>query len=349
MSGVCEIHQSICVSWEHIKLCVCMLRLAFALGLLAVVSSAGLDAAWSRFKATHGKVYKNALEEMYRRKVWEGHLAYIQEHNAAYQRGEQSFFLGENAYADMTNEEFVKVMNGYRMRTGPGSPIVYAGGDPKDLPDTVDWRDKGYVTDIKDQGQCGSCWAFSTTGSLEGQNFKKTGKLTSLSEQNLVDCSQKQGNQGCNGGLMDQAFTYIKVNNGIDTETSYPYEAVDDTCRFNAANVGAEDNGFVDIKSKDERALQDAVANVGPISVAIDASHSSFQLYSGGVYHSLFCSQTRLDHGVLAVGYGNYQGKDYWLVKNSWGTSWGDKGYIMMSRNKDNNCGIATSASYPTV
>ncbi|GFO41743.1 cathepsin [Plakobranchus ocellatus] len=240
-------------------------------------------------------------------------------------------------------------MNGYRMRTNHGTGLVHADTDVTDAPDEVDWTTKGYVTPIKNQGQCGSCWAFSATGSLEGQTFRKYGRLTSLSEQNLVDCSSKQGNHGCEGGLMDNAFTYIKENGGIDTESSYPYVGRDGKCRFSASDIGANCTGYVDVKSKDESALQTAVANVGPISVAIDANHITFQLYEGGVYHNFLCSQTNLDHGVLAVGYGTHEGKDYWLVKNSWGTTWGLKGYIMMSRNRSNNCGIATQASYPTV
>jgi cathepsin L len=306
---------------------------------------------WKLWKEANNKRYSDA-EEHVRRAIWEGNLKKVQEHNLQADLGVHTYWLGMNKYADMTITEFVKVMNGYNVtmrgqRTQDRHTFIF---NPKiALPDTVDWRDKGYVTPVKDQGQCGSCWAFSSTGSLEGQHFAKTKTLVSLSEQNLVDCSTKQGNMGCNGGLMDQAFQYIKDNMGIDTEESYPYEAKDNQCRFKAANVGATDTGFTDITSKDENALQQAVATVGPISVAIDASHASFQLYKRGVYHEARCSQTQLDHGVLAVGYGVEGSTDYWLVKNSWGKSWGEEGYIMMTRNKNNQCGIATASSYPTV
>lgn len=255
--------------------------------------------------------------------------------------------------ADMLVHEFAATYNGFnKSLKATNEKLVGSTFIPPahvTFPSTVDWRTKGAVTPIKNQGKCGSCWAFSSTGALEGQHFRKTNKLISLSEQNLVDCSTKYGNNGCEGGLMDNAFQYVKENHGIDTEKSYPYEAEDETCRFKKRTVGATDTGFTDIPEGDEEALMKAVATVGPVSVAIDASHESFQFYSSGVYYEPDCSSEELDHGVLVVGYGTEDGEDYWLVKNSWGTQWGEDGYIKMARNRDNNCGIATSASYPLV
>ncbi|XP_014233547.1 cathepsin L1-like [Trichogramma pretiosum] len=229
--------------------------------------------------------------------------------------------------------------------------IYVAPPENVQLPAEIDWRTLGAVTPVKDQGDCGSCWAFSATGSLEGQHFRRNGSLVSLSEQNLVDCSTNFGNNGCDGGLMDHAFLYVKVNRGIDKEDAYPYEADDSRCRYQRDEVGATDVGYTDIPEGNEKALQAAVATVGPISVAIDASSDHFQFYHKGVYYDPTCSSEELDHGVLVVGYGTDKltKRDYWLVKNSWAESWGDMGYIKMSRNRHNNCGIATAASYPLV
>jgi len=304
---------------------------------------------WNEFKQTHGKSYSTSEEEIARFNIFIENQRQIDAHNEEFKAGHHTFEVGMNQFGDMTNEEFHSQMNGFVQSNKPAASSIFHAA-VTDIPDSVDWRPKGYVTPVKNQGQCGSCWAFSATGSLEGQHFKKSGKLVSLSEQNLVDCSTKQGNQGCQGGLMDQAFAYIKSNNGIDTEDSYPYQARNGQCRFNAANVGATDTGFTDIKTGDESDLTNAIATVGPISVAIDASKITFQFYKKGVYYAARCSSTNLDHGVLAVGYGaTSDGTKYYIVKNSWAASWGDQGYILMSRDKNNNCGIATNASYPLV
>nr|CAA71554.1 cathepsin [Geodia cydonium] len=301
---------------------------------------------WEQWKLKYNKQYSSQEEDYLRQRVWLSNLKFVEEFDSE----REGYTVAMNEFADLDPREFVSHYNGLRRRphTSSGEPCTL-GEDVSALPTTVDWRTKGYVTGVKNQGQCGSCWAFSATGSLEGQHFNATGKLVSLSEQNLVDCSSAEGNEGCNGGLPDDAFKYVIKNGGIDTEASYPYVARDEKCHYSSANIGSTCSSYVDIESKSEAQLQVASATVGPIPVGIDASHLGFQLYDGGVYHSDLCSQTRLDHGVLVVGYGVYKEKDYWMVKNSWGTNWGISGDMMMSRNRDNNCGIATMASYPVV
>lgn len=201
---------------------------------------------------------------------------------------------------------------------------------------------------MKDQGRCGSCWSFSATGALESHHFIKTGQLVTLSEQNLIDCTRSYGNQGCRGGWMDSAFSYVQHNGGIDTEDSYPYRARDGVCRYNRRNSGATATGHVDIPGGDEDKLKEAIGSIGPVSVGIDASNESFRHYSSGIYKEDKCKTNYTDHGILAVGYGtDGNGNDYYIVKNSWGTTWGDNGYIYMARNFNNHCGIATAASYP--
>lgn len=313
----------------------------------APVFDSSLDEIWTSFKAVHGKTYAVA-EEHVRRAIFEKNVQYIVKHNLEHDLGLHSYTLGANQFADMTNEEFRAMYLHPMQRSGERQASTFLMPENVELPSSVDWRTQGYVTGIKNQGQCGSCWSFSTTGSLEGQWFRKTGKLVSLSEQQLVDCSTKYGNQGCNGGLMDQAFQYIK-DFGSETEQAYPYKARDQSCAYDKSQVVASVTGFTDVKNGSESDLQSAVATVGPVSVAIDASHITFQLYREGVYDPLLCSSTNLDHGVLAVGYGTEGSKDYWIVKNSWGEVWGMKGYINMVRNKNNKCGIATAASYPLV
>merc|ERR1719421_672171 len=216
---------------------------------------------------------------------------------------------------------------------------------PAATADSVDWVAKGAVTPVKNQGQCGSCWAFSTTGSVEGAFQIAGNPLTSFSEEDLVQCAGSSGNQGCNGGLMDNAFKWIE-SNGIATEASYPYTSGTGTtgsCK-SSVTAAAKVSGFQDVAKGSESGLKSSI-EAAPTSVAIEADKSAFQLYKSGVFDSSTCGK-QLDHGVLAVGYGTMDGKDYYKVKNSWGATWGQEGYILMVQGKD-MCGIADSASRP--
>ena len=300
-------------------------------------------------------MYPNKTIEHYRFKIWQENKKCVKLHN---RDPTKCFTLALNKFADLTTAEFVQLFTGFIPGNNNDIVVKRSNGNifvpqENEHPTSVDWRQKGYVTPVQDQKKCGSCWAFSATGSLEGQHFKHTGNLIPLSEQNLIDCtsSEEYGNNSCKGGHMLNSFNYIK-NKSIEADTSYPYEARDGMCRHNESEVVANCSGYFQIKCKNEVDLTKAIAEVGPISVAIDVTPKTFQLYDKGIYYEESCSQKKadLDHAVLAVGYGTKDGKDYYIVKNSWGTDWGGmNGYILMSRNRNNNCGIATDASFPIV
>jgi cathepsin L len=263
--------------------------------------------------------------------------------------GLHTFTLRVNKYADLTNEEYRQLLATRASLQRPHAVATFTASGNEDLPETVDYRTQKLVTDVKDQGGCGSCWAFSAVASIEGQHAKKTGQLVRLSEQQLVDCSGDEGNQGCNGGLMNLAFDYLLKAGGIESEEDYPYTGSDDECQFDKSKVVAKLTGYVNVTVGDEKALQEATAKVGPISVAIDAGSFWFQFYFGGVYTQSGCGtdMEQLNHGVTVVGYGKEKNQDYWLIKNSWGSGWGDSGYMKLARNAKNLCGVATDASYP--
>ncbi|KAK8607114.1 hypothetical protein V6N13_052860 [Hibiscus sabdariffa] len=309
---------------------------------------ASLSERHQQWMAEYGRVYKNDADKEIRFKIFKSNVEFIDSFNAA---GDRSYKLSINEFADQTNDEFRAFRNGYirsqGLTTRKQTPFRYE--NVTSLPASIDWRQKGAVTPIKDQAQCGSCWAFSAIAATEGIHKLTTGQLISLSEQELVDCD-KGVDQGCEGGEMEDAFEFIIHNHGIASEATYPYKGDDGTCnKSEEASHAATITGYEVVPANDEQALQKAVANQ-PVSVSIDAGDSAFQFYSSGIFTGA-CG-TDLDHGVTAVGYGSEDGTDYWLIKNSWGTGWGEEGYIRMQRNikaKEGLCGIAMDSSYPTV
>jgi len=297
--------------------------------------------AFTQWMTKFAKSY--APEEFfYRYGVFKANYDFVSSHNS----GNHTWTVELNKFADLSSGEFKNIYLGYKPELRREARHVtlrdlQVGAYPSG---SVDWTTKGVVTGVKDQGQCGSCWSFSTTGSVEGIVAIKHGHLTSLSEQQLMDCSYSYGNLACDGGLMDNAFKYVMAN-GLCTEAAYPYTAQSSkTCRASTCAMSADSKitGYKDV-THTENALGASV-DTQPVSIAIEADQSGFQLYKSGVFCGI-CG-TSLDHGVLAVGYGT-DGSDYWKVKNSWGTSWGEQGYIRICRNKD-ECGLANEPSYPT-
>ncbi|KAL2906332.1 Cysteine proteinase RD21A [Bienertia sinuspersici] len=303
---------------------------------------------YQKWLAHHGKA-QNGLpipgDDM-RFGIFKDNLKFIDEHNSV----DRPYKVGLNKFADLTNGEYRAMFLGARPKPdklGRKVTLRYWPRPGDKLPKAVDWRKAGAVNHIKDQGQCGSCWAFSTVATVEAINQIATGNLTSLSEQELVDCDRAV-DQGCNGGLMDNAFQFILQNGGLDTEEDYPYKGVDGQCDLNRKNNKVVTiDGYEDVKPYSEKALKKAVAHQ-PVSVAIEAGGRALQLYQSGVFTG-HCG-TNIDHAVVVVGYGSENGSDYWIVRNSWGNKWGEDGYFRMQRNTHTftgKCGIAMQPSYP--
>jgi cathepsin L len=301
----------------------------------------GLFSQFLSFVKAYDKEY-HETEFYHRYEIFKDNLMFIFEHN---KKG-LNYTVGVNKFADLTLDEF-------RDNYGKLSVSSRLMGNKHFLgshlhigvnPDNVDWRTKGAVTPVKDQGQCGSCWAFSTTGAMEGANFLRNNKLVSLSEQQFVDCDHN-GDMGCEGGLPSQAIQYAVSNGGVETESNYPYTAQDGSCDFVKSDVAAKFEGFKAVQPNNNDAMMNAVAQQ-PISIAINAMQQSFQFYTSGIYDDPQCPSGMgdLDHAVLTVGYG----KDYWIVKNSWATVWGDEGYIKMAKGDNvNTCGMLNVPVYP--
>ncbi|KAJ1286715.1 hypothetical protein BS78_03G373200 [Paspalum vaginatum] len=307
------------------------------------------EALWDlyeRWQAHHG-VQRHHGEKGRRFGTFKENVHFIHAHN---KRGDRPYRLRLNRFGDMGREEFRSTfadsgINDLRRGAHAAPGFMYAGVG--DVPRSVDWRQAGAVTAVKDQGRCGSCWAFSTVVAVEGINAIRTGSLVSLSEQELIDCDREES--GCQGGLMEDAFEFIRSHGGITTEAAYPYRAANGSCDSVRSRRGrlVVIDGHQAVPAGSEDALAKAVAHQ-PVSVAIDAGGQAFQFYSDGVFTG-DCG-TDLDHGVAAVGYGvSDDGTAYWIVKNSWGPGWGEGGYIRMLRGAGGGglCGIAMEASFP--
>jgi len=389
-----------------------------ALASAVFASPAVYDPKWTAYKEKFNKNY-SPEEDVSRYNIYLSTMQEISEHNARADAGLESFFQGETTHTDMTHDE-VNMKNGWgKHKKTKGSPSLgveqypcatwTAGNDP--LPTGVDWVSDGVVTVVKNQLYCGDCWAFSAAACMESAWAMATGDLISMSAQQLTDCTSDgtmgyYTTDGCNGGFSQNAFAYDIAAGGIEPWTAYPFADMQTDCAYDSELSVASFTGCYDVSNGDEATLEAGIAQLGPVSVAIDAGLSSFHNYVSGVYYAASCSSTELDHAVIATGYGTvpatvssisntcteedfqceilaedskftypcinkptgdsnkawkvtanipgvdcnapsqWAGQEFYMVKNSWGIDWGMNGYIMMARNQNNNCGIATAPSY---
>lgn len=297
---------------------------------------------FNNWMMTYGKSYGNASDKDYRFGIFRENKAKVQAHDS---NTEATYNLGLNVFADLTSDEFKAQYLGLKPDDEPETnmaPKLSAIG----APESIDWVAKGAVTNVKDQGSCGSCWAFSSTGALEGLYQINNNELRNFSEQQLMDCNWLYGNLGCNGGMMDRAFRYVEKK-GVTDEKNYPYTGQSSIwCSKNKIENPFKISSFNNVPN-DQGSLVAALANQ-PVSIAINAS--PIQLYTGGIFNDWSCGNA-INHGVLAVGYDAENGQKYFKVKNSWGTTFGEEGYFRLARSNEGTgiCGSTTSAFYPNL
>lgn len=327
------------------------------LGFVLVVAGATNQTAWNSYKLAHNKNYGSDAEEQARKNIFQSNLERVIEHNKLFEKGYVSYKKGLNSFSDMSDEEFSIQMYGTNASTivvnsdnsidGIGAPVTSFDESDVEIPDSIDWRTKGAVTPVEQQGTCGSCWTFASTGALEAALFLKTGNLIELSKQNLLDCVRPEHDQ-CYPASFRDAYNYIIKNGGINSESSYPYTGEKGKCNYKSADSVTTIRSYVSLPKGDEGALTKAIGTIGPVTVAIN--DDLIKDYTGGVFYDPKCEKFKSNHVILAVGYGtDPKHGDYYLIKNSWGTDWGEEGYIRFARNKNNVCGIASWPGYPIV
>nr|XP_034189227.1 cathepsin L1 [Osmia lignaria]XP_034189228.1 cathepsin L1 [Osmia lignaria]XP_034189230.1 cathepsin L1 [Osmia lignaria] len=309
--------------------------------------SAKLDEYWNSYKARYNKSYSGS-EENDRRTTWEENLVTIYKHNMMAAAGHHSYTLRDNHMADLATRQYiremVKLMPSRKRRVSTKDMVGAVLHDPRRVPLQFDWRDIGFLTRPENQRDCGSCYAYSIAGSIQGQIFKKTGILIPLSEQQLIDCSTSTGNLGCSGGSLRNTLRYLEKAKGLMSQAHYPYKGKQGRCRFQEDLSVVNITSWAVLPARDEKALEAAVATIGPIAASVNASPKTFQLYHNGVYDDEVCSSDMVNHAMLIVGYTRTE----WILKNWWGDGWGENGYMRLAKNK-NRCGIANYAAYAKV
>ncbi|KAL3274653.1 hypothetical protein HHI36_016033 [Cryptolaemus montrouzieri] len=318
--------------------------LALSLVLAHAFTRLELVIEWAKFQNEFGRSYTSSLEAEKRFSIFENSLREVEEHNRRYHNGEVSYTKGINDFSDWTDQEFMDYVNQYEWEGYSRLPYdLFMPNSSFKVPNKVDWRS---ITRVKNQGRCRSCWAFGAVGSLEAQLYLRKGKDIALSEQNLIDCSWEEGNEGCTSGTRAKAYEYI-YKHGLQSERDYPYEAKVGKCRFKRRKSVVSISGYVRIRSIETHLIA-AVASMGPVSIAFHST-KRFSSYKSGILEINNCKKFPLNHAAVVVGYGRENGKDYYIIKNSWGRKWGEQGYFRLGNRGSNPCGVAERPFFPKV